>query len=154
MWHKGLLYKIEKFGICGKLLELLTSYLCNRKQYVSINGCSSSVKTLQGSVLGPLLFLIYINIYDDIICDDPSMFQQVYNGNIMYTANIVNHDLAKINKWAKKWLICINTKKTVVMLISRKKLPSVRPPITLNGSSLSVVKEHKQLGLTISHQLT
>ncbi len=35
------------------------------------------------------------------------MFQQVYNGNIMDTANIVNHDLAKINKWAKKWLICI-----------------------------------------------
>ncbi len=69
-------------------------------------------------------------------------------------ANIVNHDLAKINKWTKKWLICINTKKTVVMLISRKRSPSVLPPIILKGSSLSVVKEHKQLGLTISHQLT
>ncbi len=136
MWHKGLLYKI---GIGGKLLELLKSYLC--KQYVSINGCSSSVKTLhanvpQRSVLGPLLFLIYINdICDDIICDsflfadDTSIFQQVYNGNIMDTANIVNHDLAKINKWAKKWLICINTKKTVVMLISRKQSPSVLPPL-------------------------
>ncbi len=86
------------------------SYLCNRKQYVSINGCSSSVKTLhagvpQGSVLGPLIFLIYINdICHDINCDsfrfadDTSMFQQVYNGNIMDTANIVNHELVKINK--------------------------------------------------------
>ncbi len=72
----------------------------------------------------------------------------------MDTANNVNHDLAKINKWAKKWLICINTKKTVVMLISRKRSQSVLSPIILNGSSLSVVKEHKQLDLTISHQLT
>ncbi len=81
------------------------------------------------------------------------MFQQVYNGNIMDTANIVNDDLAKINKWAKKWLICINKKKTVVMLISRKTSPPVLPPIIFNSSSLSVVKEHKQLGLTISHPL-
>ncbi len=72
----------------------------------------------------------------------------------MDTANIVNHDLAKINKLSKKWLICIKTKKTVVMLISRKGSRSVLLPTILNGSSLSLVKEHKQLGLTISHQLT
>ncbi len=48
------------------------------------------------------------------------MFQQVYNGNIMETAKTVNHDLAKINKGDKKWLICINTKNIVVMLISRQ----------------------------------
>ncbi len=75
VWHKGFLYKIEMIGICGKLFERLKSYVCNWKQFVSINGCSSSVKTLhagvpQGSVLGPLLFLIYItDICDDIICD-------------------------------------------------------------------------------------
>ncbi len=89
-----------------------------------------------------------------LFVDDTSMFKHVYNRNIMDTANIVNHEIAKINKWDKKLLICINTKKSMVMLISRKRSPSVLPSIILNGSSLSVVKEHKQLGLTISHQLT
>ncbi len=96
------LCKLENIGNCDKLLELLKSYLYNWKQYVSINGCSSSIKILhasipQRSILGPpLLFLIYINdICDDIICDSfnfgdiTSMLQQVYNGNIMETANIL-----------------------------------------------------------------
>lgn len=60
----------------------------------------------------------------------------------MDTANIVNHDLAKINIWAIKWHIYIR-KKTVIMQISRKRSPSVLLPPILNGSALSVVKEHK-----------
>ncbi len=66
VWHKGLIFKIEKYGIKGNLLKWLTSYLTYRKQKVVLNGNSSDTKCLeagapQGSVIGTLLFLLYIN---------------------------------------------------------------------------------------------
>ena len=72
MWHRGLLYKLKRAGITGSLLSWFTNYLNNRSQSVVLPGaCSSwkSIKTgvLQGSILGPLLFLVYINdIVEDI----------------------------------------------------------------------------------------
>ncbi len=66
VWHKELIFKIEKYGVNGNLLKWLTSYLTYRKQKVVLNGSSCDTKRFeggvpQGSVLGPLLFLIYIN---------------------------------------------------------------------------------------------
>ena len=66
VWHKGLQFKLKQNGISGQILNLLTSYLDKRKQRVLLNGCDShwaivESSVAQGSVLGPLLFLIYIN---------------------------------------------------------------------------------------------
>ena len=89
VWHEGLIFKLKQNGIDGKLLGLFESYLCNRKQRVVINGSESvwgkiDAGVPQGSVLGPLLFLIYINDLEDGIksqikffADDTSLFSIV-----------------------------------------------------------------------------
>ena len=106
MWHKGLLVKLKAIGIRGLLLEWFCDYLTNRMQTVVIKGEKSRLKRVvsgipQGSVLGPLLFLIYINdIVDDIqstiklFADDTSMSLALKTPNIR--ANILNSDLQKL----------------------------------------------------------
>ena len=75
MWHKGLLFKLRQLGIVGALYDRIEHYLTGRSQKVVINGISSSLRYLQtgvpqGSILGPLLFLIYISdIINDLQCN-------------------------------------------------------------------------------------
>ncbi len=164
-WHKGLLYKIKKIGIKGNLHKWLTSYPSNKKQRVVLNGVSSDLKELtagfpQGSVLGPLLFLIYINdICDDLSSDsflfaDDTSFFKVVNNNILQAAKISNEDLDKINAWTKKWLVYFNTTKTILILFSKKCQPSNVPPLLLGTHSLSKVNENKYLGLLFTPNLS
>ena len=121
VWHKGLIYKLKLYGIRGNLLNWFTSYLENRSQRVVIQGTRSTTKYIeagvpQGSVLGPLLFLVYINdIVENINCnirlfaDDTSIYITVDNPTT--TANTLNTDLNTISKWAEKWQVNFNPKK-------------------------------------------
>ena len=164
VWHKGLLFKLRKAGINGELLDWLSNYLTNRKQRVVIPGAVSKWAFIkagvpQGSILGPLLFILYINdIVIDIhanirlFADDTSLYMIVDNPN--ETARIMNADLEIINKWAKTWLVKFNPSKSESLLISRKVNRAVHPPLTMNSENIKEVEHHKHLGIYISHDGT
>ena len=108
MWDEGIIHKFKRNGISGNLLSFLTDFLRNRKQRVILNGQSSSWANInagvpQGSILGPLLFLIYINILSDNLqcsrksfADNTSLFSTIKEPE--RTANNLNKDLKEINK--------------------------------------------------------
>ena len=103
VWHKGLLFKLKQNGINGHLLKILENFLNERKQRVVLNGQTSSWCNVltgvpQGSILGLLMFLIYINDLSDglqcnpkLFADDTSLFSTVY---ITEATNNLNKDLA------------------------------------------------------------
>ena len=118
VWHDGLIYKIKRIGITGNSLKLIESFLSNRFQRVVLNGQSSSwapvsAGVTQGSILGPLFFLIYINdLSKDIsstvklFADDTSIFSVVDDVNVSVVQ--LNNDLLKISKWAYQWKMSFN----------------------------------------------
>lgn len=157
VWHKGLLYKIRANGIRGKLLDWFKDYLSNRTQAVVIENEKSNYKRIpagvpQGSVLGPLLFLIYINdIVEGIesniklFADDTSMSLALNNPDIR--AEILNSDLEKINSWAKRWKVKFNEQKTELLNFIRDNKPVL--PLTFNNIQLQSSDKHKHLGLIL-----
>ena len=164
VWHQGLLYKLQTVGITGSLLLWFTDYLHNRKQRVVLPGGISDWTTIsagvpQGSILGPLLFLIYINdIVEDInsfirlFADDTSLYVIVENPFV--SAEILNSDIAKVHAWATKWLVTFNPLKTEEMIFSRKLNKPQHPPIHMNQQPIVQVSSHKHLGLTFSEDLS
>ena len=164
VWHKGLIFKLKQLGISGKLLIWLEDYLSNRKQRVVIGGKKSEWTDIkagvpQGSILGPLLFLIYVNdIINDIeseillFADDTSMYEPILDPNISIPK--VNRDLNRLGSWSMQWLVNFNPLKTKYMIISKKLHKQNYPPLFLNGTQLDKVNKHTQLGITFNDKLT
>ena len=159
VWHKGLIFKLKQLGLEGELLQWVSDYLSDRKQKVVIRNCSSSLRSVnagvpQGSVLGPLLFLVYINDISEsllsltrLFADDSSLFYSATNINDI--EGIINHDLRILVRWAAKWLINFNPLKTEAILFTLRLLEHL-PNITFDGTPIRFVEEHKHLGLTLS----
>ena len=155
VWHKGLLFKLKSAGVSGSLLTWFSDYLNDRKQRVVLPGASSSWTSVkagvpQGSILGPLLFLLYINdIVEDInssirlFADDTSLY--IIVDDPIQAAEQLNLDLAKIHHWADKWLVTFNPGKSESILLSRKHNKPYHP-LTVNS--------HKHLGITFSNDCT
>ena len=133
VWHDGLLFKLEKNGVSGNLFQLIKSFLSGRFQRVLLNGQTSDWETIQagvpqGSILGPLFFLIYINDLTDnlnsnvkLFADDTSLFSEICDP--LETANVLNNDLRKIREWAEQWKMVFNpdpTKQAQEVIFSRK----------------------------------
>ena len=160
VWHRALLHKMSAIGIRGQLLDWFADYLTNRVQSVVLKGNKSAYLPVmagvpQGSVLGPVLFLIYINdIVADIestvklFADDTSMYLGLENTNIR--TEVLNSDLDKISNWAAKWKIKFNQTKTELMTISNRIVPDTQPLI-FNDEILEETNSHKHLGVHIQN---
>ena len=118
VWHAGLLRKLDAAGVTGKLLNWSKNYLFDRKQRVILPGVNSDWSKIfacvpQGSILGPLLFLVFINdIVNEIgscirlFADDTSLF--IIVDDPVASAERLNADLVKILQWAETWLVTFN----------------------------------------------
>ena len=159
VWIKALLYKLEKYGIKGDLLCWLKSYLCSRSQKVVLKDSLSKFGKLnagvpQGSVLGPLLFLIYINDIADgfsgfgrLFADDTSIGHTAPNESIL--KNLISTDLVYLNAWSNRWLVKFNPNKTDIMIFSMKTIQS-NFSFDFDGTTLEPVHTHKHLGVIFS----
>ena len=167
----GFRAKRPGFGISGSLLSWFSSYLSNRRKCVTLPGVYSHWKYIktgvhQGSILGPLLFLLYINdIVNDIgshirlFADHTRLYIVV--GNPDDAAELLNADLRKITTWVEQWLVMFNPPKTESMLISRKIIKPVHPPppppppyIFIRNQEITEVSFHKYLGIFFSNDCT
>ena len=162
--HPILLHKLLVYGIRGPAFKLFESYLSFRKQYTVVNGVSSPLKSLsygvpQGSVLGPILFLLYIN---DIVrsssllnfilfADDTSIFLQ--GDNLKNLEDIVNKELEHVGNWLKSNKLTLNVNKTQFMVSHSLMTQPVSIVVKIDNTEILQVTEIKFLGVTIDNKL-
>ena len=158
VWHKGLLFKLRQNDIEGILLEWLNSYVSQRKEKVGLKSCFSCLKSIfagapQGSVLGPLLFLVYINeiakhllSLTRLFADDSLLFYSA--AHIDDKAGIINHDMQLLLNWARQWLVTFNPLKTEAINLLLKNY--ILPQLVFDNIPINFVDSHKHIVVTCS----
>ena len=165
VWHKGLIAKLEHYGVHEHALQWFKAYLYNRRQRTKVGGAYSSWRTIpagvpQGSVLGPLLFLIYtadlpqacLNSYTTCsqFADDTALLAAAHS--FQDAEDSLQTAVTSAGDWLLQWHLLVNTSKTVVMVFHHDNRPPTRQPcITLDGVQLAVVMKHRHLGVDIEH---
>ena len=163
MAHETLLQKLHRYGIRGDtLLWIKKFFLDNRKQSVVTNGTHSnnipvSSGVQQGSVLGPILFLAYINDLPEqvrsrvrLFADDTALYLCISN---LSEANTFQEDLCKLELWEEAWYMNFNPIKSQVLHATRLKTP-IPSKYFLHSIELDSLSAAKYLGVTISDELS
>lgn len=166
-----LLTKLKKFGFSESAHKLLSTYLCNRRQFTKINNEKSDeivndFGVPQGSILGPLLFIIYINdmhevasnVSINLFADDTLVY---FSGtNVKDVVNKLNNDLLKITEWLKCNKLKLNADKTKAMVIAKSSIVRNRVINELNvhgicieNDNIEFVNEFKYLGVMLDQYL-
>ena len=167
VWHDDLLYKLKCMGVEGNAMSVIQSFLENRYQRVILNGQSSNWEIItagvpQGSILGPLLFLVYINdISFDLECnvklfaDDTCLFSTINDPRL--SAIALNNDLSKIQQWAYQWKMSFNpdvSKQAQEVLFSKKSSNIPHPNLYFNGAVVQKSTVQKHLGIYLDDKLS
>ena len=157
--HQRLLHKLESHGVTGKLKTWISSFLTDRRQQVVIRGCSSPWAPVtsgvpQGSVLGPTLFVIFINDLPDtvhssikIFADDTKIFNTVSSS---MGSDQIQRDLDAASAWSDLWQLSFNEAKCKVLHIGSR---NPRRPYTMRGIELESVPIEKDLGVHVDTDL-
>ena len=161
--HRILLEKLELYGFRGPILGWFQSYLSSRLQYVEIQGVKSTLKPSvcgvpQGSVLGPLLFLIYIN--DMHLCckhlkvinfaDDSTAY--LTRDNARSAIPVVNYDLEKLDEWVCANKLSLNTSKTAYTVFTNQSLSDM-PDVIIRNTEIAACQKQKFLGIILDSKL-
>jgi hypothetical protein len=168
--HQILLKKLNYYGIRGPALKWMTSYLSDRMQCTEIGDTQSELDYVrcgvpQGSILGPLLFLLYINdiVFSsnvfkfNLFADDTSLFYS--NNNKNEATEVINSELAKISDWLAANKLSLNVGKSKLLIFDNKRKQNDNVEngntinITLNGQNLKEVDNAKYLGVLIDNKL-
>ena len=162
--HRTLLSKLDRYGIRGPANKLIHSLL-NRQQFVSIKGVNSSLRPIscgvaQGSKLGPLLFLLYINDLPNAINSTPRLFADdtcllLANSSKLSLLSNMNSELTKLNLWCNNNYLTINPSKSSALIIPPKQENpcTVDPTLHLNNKPIAILNESKYLGIIIDNKL-
>ena len=157
--HRRLIYKLESYGINPKAVSWIENFLRNRTQQVIVQGEESSWKPVtsgipQGSVLGPILFVIFINDLPDCVtsdaylfADDTKIFRVIANEE---DRGELQKDLDRLDEWSKDWLLKFHPQKCKFMTIGKDNL---NIKYMLKDQKLQKVKEEKDIGVIIDDQL-
>ena len=167
-WHAGLLHKLKSYGISGQIFDLISSFLSNRRLRVVLDGKSSQEYPVtagvpQGSILGPALFLLYINeVLDDVICniaiyaDDSTLYSKCDQASDLWQqlelASEPEPDLQDTVGWGRKWLVDFNAEKTQLVSFDQSKNTG-GIDVEMDGPALEEKASFKMLGLTFSSKL-
>ena len=168
VWHADLLHKLKSYGISGRIFCLISSFLSNRRLRVVLDGKSSqeypvNVGVPQGSILGPTLFLLYINdLPDDVICDiaiyadDTTLYSKCDQASNLWQqlelASELESGLRDTVDWGKKWLVDFNAGKTQLVSFDQSN-NNGSIDVKMDGSVLEEKSSFKMLGLTFSSKL-
>lgn len=167
VWHQGLVAKLKALGIAGNLLELFSNYLTGRSLTVVVNGQTSSSYCIgasvpQGSVLGPILWNIFIN---DLIQGLPSSYAYADDCTLSHTymredagnvVEVINQQLNYIESWGRRWQVKFAAEKTQAMVISRspRDLNEIRGKLKFNSKNLEIDSNLNILGVTFDSRLS
>ena len=157
--HKRLLIKLERIGITGDLLRWIRSFLRNRTQCVNVEGVQSGWKDAmsgvpQGSVIGPILFVIFINdMPEEVLKSLCKLFAdgcKLYRAVTANGANDLQLDMCNLEAWSDKWQLPFNATKCKVLHFGANDL---RHPYMLNNPTLESTKSEKDLGIIIDEDM-
>ena len=164
--HNILFKKLTFYGLSNNAVKLIESYFCKRRQYVNYNGAVSDTVELttgvpQGSVLGPLLFLIYVNdisistdFFKMILFADDTTLMFSLKSNAAYCNNLINSELAKLATYFNCNRLSLNVSKSRFMMFhqpQKKNLPNFI--FNINGAEILKTETFNFLGLTINSQI-
>ena len=165
VWHEGLIFKLKQLGIECEAIAIIESFLKDRVQRVTIDGQISDWQPIaagvpQGSILGPLLFLVYINDLSEVVKSNVKIFADdtfIYRVVDSNSTQDINEDLASITRWAWQWKFQFNPtlkKQAVEILFSNKSEKSTHLPLIFNGIPVKKVSETMHLGVKLDESLS